>query len=431
MVFFNRKRSMVRFLLLILIIVPTTLLLNISMFSGSFNNAAAQEQPTVKDSKLKVETVVQGLTKGEPEGPTSMAFIDKNNILVLEKNGNVQLVSNGILKPAPILKLPVDTTNERGLLGIAVKNDASPKEVFLYFTESKGGEDLRNRVYKYQWNGQSLVQPSLILDLPALPGPNHNAGKLLIGPDHYLYAIIGELRHNGKLQNIKDGPDPDDTGVIFRVNPDNGTPAPNNPFSKVDNGVDNTNVKRYYAYGIRNSFGIKFDPVTGNLWETENGQSDYDEINHVSPGFNGGWKLIMGPLSRNPGVTQDQLVNFPGSKYTDPVFSWKKPVAVTDIEFLKSSALGQKYMNNIFVGDYKNGNLYYFEVNSQRNGLKFDNTTQSGLSDLVVDDKQEMSSIIFGTGFGGITDIKTGPDGLLYVLSIENGEIYRIQPTSG
>ena len=88
-------------------------------------------------------------------------------------------------------------------------------------------------------------------------------------------------------------------------------------------------------------------------------------------------------------------------------------------------------MNNIFVGDYKNGNLYYFEVNSQRNGLKFDNTTQSGLSDLVVDDKQEMSSIIFGTGFGGITDIKTGPDGLLYVLSIENGEIYRIQPTSG
>jgi glucose/arabinose dehydrogenase len=139
----------------------------------------------------------------------------------------------------------------------------------------------------------------------------------------------------------------------------------------------------------------------------------------------------MGPLSRNPGVSQDQLVNFPGSKYTDPVFSWKKPVAVTDIEFLKSSSLGKKYMNNIFVGDYKNGNLYYFEVNSQRNGLKFDNTTQSGLSDLVVDDKQEMSSIIFGTGFGGITDIKTGPDGLLYVLSIENGAIYRIQPTSG
>jgi glucose/arabinose dehydrogenase len=125
------------------------------------------------------------------------------------------------------------------------------------------------------------------------------------------------------------------------------------------------------------------------------------------------------------------LVNFPGSKYTDPVFSWKKPVAVTDIEFLKSSSLGKKYMNNIFVGDFKNGNLYYFEVNSQRNGLNFDNTTQSGLTDLVVDDKQEMSSIIFGTGFGGITDIKTGPDGLLYILSIENGAIYRIQPTSG
>jgi glucose/arabinose dehydrogenase len=411
------------------------------MFSGPFKNAAAQEQPTVKDSNLKVETVVQGLTTGEPEGPTSMGFIDNNNILVLEKNGNVMLVSNGVLKPDPILKLPVDTTNERGLLGIAIKNDASPKEVFLYFTESKGSEELRNRVYKYQWNGQSLVQPSLILDLPALPGPNHNAGKLLIGPDHYLYAIIGELRHNGNLQNIKDGPDPDDTGVIFRVNPDNGSPAPNNPFSKNANNGNNSSsgatadtsskLSRYYAYGIRNSFGLAIDPVTGNVWDTENGPSQYDEINYVRPGFNSGWKIIMGPISRNEGVSVDQLVNFPGSKYADPVFSWKKPVAVTAIEFLKSSKLGQKYMNNVFVGDYKNGNLYYFEVNSQRNGFKFDNATQAGLADLVVDDKKDLSSIIFGQGFGGISDIKTGPDGLLYIVSIENGVIYKVhQATS-
>ncbi len=98
------------------------------------------------------------------------------------------------------------------------------KVVFLYYTESQGGE-LRNIVYSYQWNGQSLINPKPILDLPALPGPNHNAGRLAIGPDNYLYAIIGELRHNGKLQNIKDGPDPDDTGVIFRVNPADGSPT--------------------------------------------------------------------------------------------------------------------------------------------------------------------------------------------------------------
>jgi glucose/arabinose dehydrogenase len=93
------------------------------------------------------------------------------------------------------------------------------KFAFLYYSESKNG-DLRNRVYRYEWNGQNqnLTNPALILDLPALPGPNHNGGKLVIGPDHYIYAVIGDLNHRGKLQNIKDGPDPDDTSVIFRMN---------------------------------------------------------------------------------------------------------------------------------------------------------------------------------------------------------------------
>ena len=153
------------------------------------------------------------------------------------------------------------------MLGIAVMNNnntsnnnnnnnnnnaTNSKVVFLYYTESQGGGELRNRVYRYEWNGQTLVNPKLILDLPALPGPNHDAGKIAIGPDNYLYAIIGELRHNGKLQNIKDGPDPDDTGVIFRVNPADGSPAKNNPFANDENSA----MHRYYAYGIRNSFGI-------------------------------------------------------------------------------------------------------------------------------------------------------------------------------
>ena len=191
-------------------------------------NAAAQPS-IIKDPILKVESVISGLSS-----PTSMTFVDNNNLLVLEKGGNVRLVSNGQLQSQPVLHVSVDITSERGLLGIAVMNSSSSstnnnKVVFLYYTESQGGE-LRNRVYSYQWNGQSLINPKLILDLPALPGPNHNAGKLVIGPDNYLYAIIGELRHNGKLQNIKDGPDPDDTGVIFRVNPADGSPAENNPF---------------------------------------------------------------------------------------------------------------------------------------------------------------------------------------------------------
>jgi aldose sugar dehydrogenase len=403
--------------------------LTLSPFIPTHNAAA---QPSIlKDPNLKVESMVSGLSS-----PTSMAFLDNNNILVLEKDGNVRLVSNGQLQPQPVLHVSVDVTSERGLLGIVVmSNNTSSnsnsgnnnnKVVFLYFTESQGGE-LRNRVYSYQWNGQSLINPKLILDLPALPGPNHNAGKLAIGPDNYLYAIIGELRHNGKLQNIKDGPEPDDTGVIFRVNPADGSPAKNNPFLN----DPNVPMHRYYAYGIRNSFGIAFDPVTGNLWETENGEDTYDEINLIKPGFNGGWKLIMGPISRNSGVTDTDLVNFPGSHYADPVFSWLKPVAVTAIEFMKSPKLGLNYQNNMFVGDYKNGNLYLFKLNASRIGLQLDNSQQAaGLTDLVVDNKNELNTVKFGIGFGGITDIKTGPDGYLYVLSIIDGNIYRITPVS-
>ena len=395
------------------------------------------QEPTIKDPNLRVETIVEGLS-----WPTSMAFIDNNNILVLEKEkGTVRLISNGILQETPVLEVDVNSNNERGLLGIAIMNNDT---VFLYYTESSSSsssssednELLRNRVYKYQWNDEEkiLVNPTLILDLPALPGPNHDGGKLIIGPDNFLYAVIGDLNHMGKLQNVVNGLDPDDTGVIFRVNPEDGSPAPANPFISNKEG-DLSSLNKYYAYGIRNSFGIAFDPVTNILWDTENGPSEYDELNVVKPGFNSGWRQVMGPISKS-GITEDELVNFPNSKYADPVFSWLPSIGITDIEFLNSAKLGNKYVNNIFVGDIgdlTNGYLYYFEVNEDRTGIKFDSnsSSQTGLTDLVADNEQEMSAIALGTDFGGITDIETGPDGFLYILTLDResdgeGKIYRI-----
>ena len=104
--------------------------------------------------------------------------MDDNNILVLEKDGAVRLVSNGVLQDTPVLQVPVESKNERGLLGIATTRSednatssgtsGQPETVFLYFTE-QGEEELRNRVYKYQWDGQSLANPMLLLDLPAGP----------------------------------------------------------------------------------------------------------------------------------------------------------------------------------------------------------------------------------------------------------------------
>ena len=196
------------------------------------------QEPTLNDPNLQVETIVEGLSL-----PTSMAFIDNNNILVLEKEkGTVRLVSNGILQEEPVLEVNVDSRSERGLLGVTLMDNDT---VFLYYTEtSQNGDQLRNRVYKYQWNDEErlLVNPTLILDLPAIPGPNHDGGKLIIGPDNYLYAVIGDLNHMGKLQNIVNGPDPDDTGVIFRINPEDGSPAPDNPF--INNNNDAIIIKQ-------------------------------------------------------------------------------------------------------------------------------------------------------------------------------------------
>jgi aldose sugar dehydrogenase len=380
-------------------------------------------QPSINDDTLSVEPVVEGLSS-----PTSMIFLDDNDILVLEKDGQVRHVADGVLQEQPALQIPVNAENERGLLGIAISNSsnsASPNtfNIFLYYTE---GDPLRNRIYKYQWNGETLVNPSLILDLPADPGPNHDGGKIVIGQDGYLYAIIGDLNHDGQLQNFPDGPPPDHTGSIFRINPEDGSAAPDNPFTGSEGDV----LSKYYAYGVRNSFGLDFDPLTGNLWDTENGPASFDEINLVRPGFNSGWQTVMGPISLS-GDTEDDLVNFPGSQYADPKFSWAESVAPTDIEFFSSSNLGARYTNNIFVGDITTGNLYFFEVNENRDGINLDTTQQqSGLSDFVVNSEDELSAIIFGSGFGGITDIETGPDGSLYILSYDEGIIYKISSTT-
>jgi glucose/arabinose dehydrogenase len=358
-----------------------------------------------------------------------MAFIDDKNILVLQKNdGQIRLVSEGELLEKPVLQVGVTNEGERGLLGIAIWQDGNnDTSVFLYLTESDEGK-VRNRVYSYGWDGTSLSNKTLILDLPGEPGPFHDGGKIAIGPqDGNLYAIIGDVNAGGgMLDNDPAGRPPDDKSVVLRVDKNTGMPPKDNPFYKSSGDMEK--LQRYYAYGIRNSFGMDFDPKTGKLWITENGPENYDEINLVEPGFNSGWHKVMGPISRT-NVTLDDLVSFNGSSYRDPALSWRYPIGITDIEFFNSSNLGQKYENNIFVGDINYGNLYFFKINHDRNGL--DLNSSKGLSDLVADPAgddmlAEVQPMIIGKFDGRITDIETGPDGNLYVLTYLDGKIYRI-----
>jgi aldose sugar dehydrogenase len=417
-------------------------------FSNESFSAFPQGLPSINDQSLKLDLVADGL-----QSPTSMAFLTDNSILITHKEGIVSkldLSTPTILQP--ILELSnVDSKNERGLLGIAIdnsiladsgagNNQSEELDVFLFVTETgtqldqgtqeiESNNELGNRVYKYTWDENSLSNPAIILDLPAGPGTNHQGGKVKIGPDNQLYAIVGELQREGQLQNVNDGPNPDDSGVILRVNPIDGSPSVNNPFIDVDDS-DGNPLAKYYAYGIRNSFGFDFDPITAKMWDAENGQEFYDEINLVEAGFNSGWKLVMGPISKSVGVTENDLVNIQGSNYADPLFSWEQSRGITDLEFLKSDKLGKKYENNVFVGDITRGNLFYFEVNENRSGLIFNNNPNIA-NDLIASDEEEISSITLGSGFKGITDIETGPDGNLYVLTYSRadggqGALYRI-----
>ena len=290
--------------------------------------------PILLDQNLTVSTVVTGLAQ-----PTTMAFIGPNQFLVLEKtNGKVQHVLNGQLQTVA-LDLPVnsDFVTERGLLGIALHpNFPTTPWVYLYWTESSTGADttnpdnvplLGNRVDRFVWNGSSLTLDRNLIRLRALQQDagqpsraNHNGGIIRFGPDGKLYILIGDEGRRGLLQNLAcgptancpgptvaddqfGGPEPDDahvTGAIFRLN-DDGTTPPDNPFYNASTGLTGTaadNIKKVYAYGIRNSFGMAFDPISGNLWTEENGDDAFDEINRVTPGFNGGWIQFIGPSSR-------------------------------------------------------------------------------------------------------------------------------------
>ena len=382
--------------------------------------------PVLHDDMLALELVVEGL-----DLPTSMRFLDDGTILVLEKNnGQVRVVSDGKRLDEPAIDVEVATAVEQGLLGIAIWNGENDTSVFLYLTENYE-DKTRNVIYKYIYdeNEKTLENMTLVLELPGEPGPFHNGGKLATGPrDGYLYAVIGDVSSGGGiLDNQIPGRPPNDKSVILRVDRDSGTPVEDNPFYNYTGSMEK--LHQYYAYGIRNSFGMEFDPMTGKLWMTENGDDVYDEINIVEPGFNSGWHKIMGPIVRTNMTIENDLIIFDGAKYGDPIFSWYAPVGVTDIEFLNSTKLGEKYDDNVFVGDINNGNLYFFEVNGNRTGVTFHDPR---LLDLVADpvkegEDSELSSLILGDGFGRITDIESGPDGLLYIMTYEDGKIYRLK----
>ncbi|MDF2736914.1 MAG: hypothetical protein K0S93_770 [Nitrososphaeraceae archaeon] len=418
----------------------------VSSVSGQSSEKESEGSIVINDPKLKAELIVSGL-----EFPTSIAFLDKNDFLIIEKEtGLVKRVTDGkILEP--LLQLTVSGKDERGLLGIDIDKKQYPGfeviYVYLSYVECESKESCENKVVRYELDNENnkLIYPKEIFSIKSFPDDSHVGGVVKVGPDHNVYVTVGDFTctdcppFKTLAENFENSIPPDGRAGILRMSPD-GEP--------VDNGIIGKEppLNLYFAYGVRNSFGIDFDPLTGYLWDTENGPDYGDEINLVEPGFNSGALKIFGKSESNSNsnyefdnVVQsstegpDGLVTFNGTgRYSEPELSWQDTVAPTSVTFLDSNTLGNNYRNDMFVSTAGGGKIYNFDLSQDRKQLVLKNE----LSDKVVDSNVEEDSITFAEGFTMITDLEVNPyDGSLYVVSPVDGDsaagsVYKIVSTS-
>jgi len=489
----------------------------------------AASQPVMTDARLQVRTVVAGLnlpTAMAVLGPGEFFVIEKNSGRVMHVKDSViegevldLAVNNsqerGLLGIALHPNFPADP----GVyLYWTCATAGPPADPFVPDVHecpdppALGGDSedilavplLANRIDRFRWTGSSLVYEKNLIKIrqfqnDAAPTPpnqgdetqpprgNHDAGVLAFGPDGKLYAIVGDAGRRGQLQNLPSGPtltgtgpvvaddqfggpQPDDahfTGVILRLNDDGTTPA-DNPFFALGaqvGGEVGENLQKIWVYGIRNSFGMAFDPVNGDLWWQENGEDAFDEINRGVKGMNSGWIQVTGPLARiaeykqiettslhggepspnlqqlrwgperiadSPDSARARMFDLPGSTYRDPEFAWKYVVAPAGIGFLSSAELGAQFKGDLFLGLAVpmplGGPLLRFHFAGPNKRFQFD---EKGLDDGVADNADfnqlgESESLVIGQGFGVVTDIKTSGDGLLDVVSLSNGAVYEI-----
>ena len=409
----------------------------------------------IYDKEYEIFQIFEGL-----EFPTAMDFIG-DNMLVIEKHSGkvirfIEEADKVLMYREPVLDVSVRYNFYSGMLGITALSD----QVFLYYTESSSGYDERegqgvvdsvdakNKVYQYDWNGEKLSNPVLIKEFIAPLNIHNHGGAMTKGIDNEVYFVIGDAAQSGVFQNMAENScyivsfvntecSSDtiyETGSIFRIDTEN------------DNNVE------LFAMGIRNSFGLGVDPVTGYLWDTENGENYFDEINLVKPRFNSGWNSVMGPSDRENPDTHPCAMNglyktfnlretdcpaehrgyqpipptFENFVYSEPEFSWYESVGPTAVVIPDKDGFG-KFSDYLFVASYHYDRIYKFRLNSDRTGFDI---SDPRVNDLVLFERNMWDiqhEDVFATGFRGVSDIKFH-NGAMYVVSIMDGSIFKIEP---
>ncbi len=324
--------------------------------------AACSKGSTAPASRIRATVVAGGL-----DFPTNMAFAPDGRLFFDEKDtGRIRILDGGTVVTQPFATLPVQGGGESGLLGLALDPHFGEQPwVYVYYTSSVDG---RNHLVRIRADGNVGGEPQDLLTLLVASGI-HNGGDIVFGPDGKLYVAVGETGDSTLSQ------DPGSLGgKILRLDADGSIPS-DNPFPG----------NPAYALGIRNSFGLCFNPVTGALWETENGPDRDDEVNVIEAGKNYGWP--------------DHLGTGGAPQFVPPLLVFDPVIVVTGCAFfdrvLADGDQAPQRGTQLVFGDF-HGDLHR----------------------ALVDASGAISSEGVVRHFAaGITDLEVGPDGDLYVAT--------------
>lgn len=317
-----------------------------------------------------------------------MAFAPDGRLFVCLQAGQVRVIKNGSLLPAPFLDIIVDSSGERGLLGIAFDpNFATNHYVYVYYTVAT--PPIHNRVSRFSAAGDVAASGSevVLLNLDNLSSAtNHNGGGLHFGPDGKLYIGVGENANGANSQTLSNL-----LGKILRINSD-GTIPTDNPFYNTASG----NNRAIWALGLRNPFTFSFQPGTSRLFINDVGQSTWEEINDGIAGSNYGWPTSEGPTN-NPSFRSP--IYYYGHGSTDAT-----GCAIVGGTFYSPqvSQFPSSYLGKYFFSDLCSGWIRVFDPAAE-------------------------TAVGFATGISALVDLDVGPDGALYYLAQgSSGQVFRV-----
>ena len=363
--------------------------------------------PSLPAGPIVIETAIQRniklfVTKGLNQ-PWSMAFLPDGSILITERAGRLRIVRNGVLDPSPIAGIPeVRAQGLAGLMDLAL-HPRFAENRFVYFSYHKpnpaGGNAGVVTLARGRWDGKALTEVSDLFTAI----PTGNASRIVFGKDGMIYMSIGHGDNNPELAQ-----DPNTlNGKVLRLR-DDGSVPPDNPF--VGRAGHRPEI---FTLGHRNPLGLALNPVTGEIWECENGPNGADEINVLQAGKNYGWPVVSyGRFYPGPRVSERPWQE----GMEQPLVFWVPAIAISGLTFYTGDKF-PSWKNHVFVGGMRtgevprSGHLERIDFND-----KWEELHREGML-------RELQN--------RIRDVRQGPDGLLYLLTAENdGALIRIEPTT-